>query len=898
VTHTDLPAATGTTLDGRPPAAARAPGRTTLLVGLGVLLVALWTYLRTMSPTVPFWDAGEFIAVSKILGIPHPPGTPLYVLLGRMATLVPLGSIAQRVNGLSAVAAALAVLLTYLTTLRLIRIAQRRGIGEGAGREWLAQVGAVVAALMLAFSRTFWSNATGAETYAPMSLAQVLILWLGLRWWEAHDRRPTAGPLLVAVYVMWLSVGLMLGVGMMGLPLMVLLWLVDRRVAVLFALPMLSVLGVTFGLEKMVGLVLGLAVGVYWYYAWERKLSGWVALLATAGALVGLYYALGRVAFTPLAAWVTVLAVVVPAGVLARRHREGRILALALLLMVVGYSTHLYLPIRAAQRPAINMGNPSSGPALKALLEREQYGRNSMFVRRGTPASQLDKEFWRYWKRQWPLGGTLTDDAGIPVQGEPRLWQVGLPLLVGLLGAGWQARRERVTFLTMLSLFLFATVGMILFLNFSDQEVRDRDYFFTTGYHAFALWLGLGVVFLAGWIGESFPAGWQRRLATGAAVALLAVQPALVARSHWYASDNEGNRVARDYAHNMLAPLAPNSFLFTNGDNDTYPLWYIQQVEGFRTDVRVVCLALLQTDWYIFQLRDEEPKVPIALSDDDIRAVGIGYVRDESGGIMATNSFMVHHILGQARRDTGWVKQPYFAVTAPDHRGYDRYLTLEGMVYRVNPDTLRDVMDVPVMEENLYRRFLYRGLFLADGSWDRGVFKDESAVLLTRNYASAHAQLAMRYHARRDLPRAIAEMERVQRMFPGFTSALVYLGQYYLESGDTTRATGLLRDLVARRPDDPQARFYHGVTLAYRGDLEGALREYDEAIRLAPDYADPYYFAYSLLGRSGRLERAVGYLQRLVQVSPQEQEARELLRQLLPQLGRAAPGMPGPSVQP
>ena len=178
---------------------------------------------------------------------------------------------------MSALSSALAVLLTYLTTLRLIRIAQRRGVAEPAAAapapvpdllaqpagllgalraEWLFQLGAVTAAFMLAFSSNFWDNATGAETYSEMAMAQVLILWLALRWWEAHEQRPTVGPLLVAVYVMWLSVGLMLGVGMMGLPLLVLLLLVDRRVFVLFAMPMASVLGVTYGLEKMAGIVL------------------------------------------------------------------------------------------------------------------------------------------------------------------------------------------------------------------------------------------------------------------------------------------------------------------------------------------------------------------------------------------------------------------------------------------------------------------------------------------------------------------------------------------------------------------------------------------------------------------------------------------------------------------
>jgi len=896
---------TSSTASGAP-GTERGVGRVTFVAGLLVFLAALGVYLRTLVPTAPFWDAGEFIAVSSILGIPHPPGTPFYVILGRFATLVPIGNIAQRVNGLSALASALAVLLTYVTTLRLIRIAQRRGVvapapdllAQPAGllatlrTEWLAQLGAVTAAFMLAFSSNFWDNATGAETYSEMAMAQVLILWLGLRWWEAHERRPTVGPLLVAVYVMWLSVGLMLGVGMMGLPLLVLLLLVDRKVAMLFAMPLISVLGVTYGLEKMAGIVLILSGLVFWYYVAQRKLQAWLALAATGGTLYGAWFAFGPAAFTPWAALVSGATVVVPVVALARRHREGRILVLALFLMLAGYSTHLYLPIRAAQHPAINMGTPSDWPALKRLLEREQYGHSSMFVRRGSLRSQLDKEFWRYWKRQWPLANTMRVEGGIPVQGEPRLWQVLLPLLLGGLGGFWQARRERVTFLTMLTLFLFATVGMILFLNFSDQEVRDRDYFFTTGYHAYAIWMGLGIVGLVGWIRDSFEPGMTRRAATAAAAVLLAAQPFVVMRNLWYSSDNSRNTVARDYAWNMLAPLAPNSFVFTNGDNDTYPLWYIQQVEGFRKDVRVVCLALLQTDWYIFQLRDEEPKVPIDLSDDVIRTLGGGAFEDDSGRIIYTNDFMVRHIIEQSRRDGGWVKQPYFAVTAPDHRGYDPYLTLEGLVYRVNPDTLQGAIDVPATEHNLYNRFRYGGLFNPDGSWDRTVFKDESAVTLSRNYASAHVQLA--FHQRRQgrLDRAIMEMERVQRMFPDYTALLIPLGGFYLDRGDTAKALELFSTLARRQPDDPEVHYYYGVTLAFQRDLTGALREFDTAIRLDPAYARPYYGAYYTLGQAGQAEQALGYLQRLVEVNPDERQAQGILQMLLRPQGSPAPVPP------
>ena len=154
--------------------------RAELWLGLGVFLLVAAVYLITLTPTVPFWDSGEFIAVSNILGIPHPPGTPFYVLLGRLATLVPWATIAQRVNALSAVASALAVTLTFLTILRLIRIAQ--GPTRGVQDEWIARVGAVTGALMLAFSDSFWENSIEAEVYSLMSLAQILVFWLGFCW--------------------------------------------------------------------------------------------------------------------------------------------------------------------------------------------------------------------------------------------------------------------------------------------------------------------------------------------------------------------------------------------------------------------------------------------------------------------------------------------------------------------------------------------------------------------------------------------------------------------------------------------------------------------------------------------------------------------------------------------
>ncbi len=852
--------------------------RAGLLGGWLALLWATTVYFITLTPTVPFWDSGEFISVSKILGVPHPPGTPFYVLIGRLATLVPWATVAQRVNGLSALASALAVMITYFVGLRLIRIAQ--GKERTATDEIIAVVGALVGAGLLAFSDSFWENAIEAEVYSMMSLAQILVLWLGLKWWEAHEQRPTAGPLLVAVYVMWLSVGLHLGVGMMGLPLIVLAWAVDRRVALIFAMPFLSVLLVTKGLEFMAGGVLALSTATFLVFALQRKLPMIVVVASGVASVIGMYVAFGDADFTPPTALLAAVAVGVPLLLLARRSREGKIMALALMLMLIGYSTHLYLPIRAAQHPAINEGNPSNWARMRDLLERKQYGSTSMLERRGPWSVQLDKEFWRYFRRQWPLFPT------------DRVWGSLLPLLLGLAGAVYQFRREKTSFLVMFVFTAFSTAGMIIFLNFTDHEVRERDYFFTSGYHAYALWIGLGVAWLMRWVVDSFNVEGAKRTALTATAGLVLLQPVLTMKNLWFTHDRRGNYVARDYAYDMLAPLAKNAYVFTNGDNDTFPLWYIQQVENFRTDVRVVNLSLLNTDWYIYQLRDEYPKVPITLADADINRLGAGAVQDPNGNVVYTNQFMVAHIMKENKNADGtWKKPPYFAVTVPEHMGFDKNFSLEGLVYRVNRDTLGPEVDVERTRRNMYDVFKYRGLFLQDGTWDSTVYKDENAATLSRNYAAAHMQLAVVYGKTGQYPLEIKELERVERMFPGYVDVLVPLGRFYLEARDTVGAVHLFERLVARVPGSSEAHYYLGITLMFDRAPDRALRELDQAIQLDRENFYAYVAAYTTLSEQGQRERALSYLERWLQLHPEDNETRQMVEG---QHGGAAVPLPRP----
>lgn len=860
------------------------------LVALLVLLISAVVYFLTLTPTVPFWDSGEFIGVSTILGIPHPPGTPFYVLVGRMATLVPLGSIAQRVNGLSAVAAALCVFLTYLSILRIARAAQ--GGDRQPWHEWAAIAGAACGALMLAFSDTFWENSTEAEVYQMMSLAQILVFWLGLKWWESHDQKPTVGPLLLASYIMWLSVGLHLGVGVMGAPLLVLVMMVDWKVGMLFLMPFLALLRVPAGLEKMAGAILMLSVIQNFWFVSQKKLEGWVAAVGAAAAMYGYYYASSDKDFTPLAAIVATLAVVGPLAWMSVKQREGRVILLALFLMIAGYSTHLYLPIRAAQHPGINEGAPATWDAMRDLLERKQYGEMSMtdsdhdgvFDRRGMTTFQeiadiqLNKEFWRYFSRQWPI---------IPGGAPP--FSALLPLLLGIAGGVWSFMREKKGFAYNFVFLGLNTAGLIVFLNFSSHEVRERDYFFQSGYHAYAMWIGLGVVWLIGWIRESFAEGEGQKWATIGAGVLLCTQPFLLMKNLYFTHDRSGNYIARDYAYNMLAPLAPNSFIFTNGDNDTFPLWYIQQVEGFRKDVRIVNLSLLNTDWYIRQLRDEQPKLPITFDDRMVTALGAGMVQDNQGRYVQTNEVMVHHLLQNARNADGtWKVQPYFAVTVPEHYGYDNQFLLQGLVNKVLKDSVGAGVDVAATRKALYETFQYRGLFNADGTKNEKVYKDENSETLARNYAAAHLQLAFHYRKMGDLKSAIDEMRVVEKGFPDFPEVQLPLGTFLMEQGDTAKAMQFFADLARKNPNNPETRYYHGASLAILGDLNGAVREFDAAIALDPSYDQPYFGAYTTLRGVGQEEKAFSYLEQWAQRNPNDPRAASIL-------GAGGGGMGGPS---
>ena len=194
-----------------------------------------------------------------------------------------------------------------------------------------------------------------------------------------------------------------------------------------------------------------------------------------------------------------------------------------------------------------------------------------------------------------------------------------IPLLLGLIGVLYHFKADRNRALAVLVLFIVTGLAIIVFLNQPPYQPRERDYAYVGSFFAFAIWIGLGSAGLLEFIHNKLK---NNTVSVTALVILLLASPVWMASQNWDDHDRSNRYVAPDYAKNLLNSLAPNAIVFTNGDNDTFPLWYAQEVEGVRTDVRIVCLSLLNTDWYIKQLKNqwshESAPLPFSYTDQQV----------------------------------------------------------------------------------------------------------------------------------------------------------------------------------------------------------------------------------------------------------------------------------------
>ncbi len=777
-----------------------------------VFVAVFAVYLWTIAPTVSFWDCGEFIATSYILGVPHPPGTPLQVLIGRIFSMIPFSSeIAYRVNMISALSACLASALIYLCIVKVIGAWKKsRSVSDVV----ILHAAGVAAALTLAFSFTFWDNAVEAEVYAPSSAIMATAAWLALIWKEKLGTDQSKKILLVIAYMLMLSSGIHL-----------------------------------------------------------------TPLLAFPGVLL----------FVLLVDW--------------RELADIKFWVIGIFLAFVAITTYLYLMIRAFHDPGINEVSPTTLRALMDVVQRKQYGPMQMLPRKtdiethiGVIPAYIEqlKIYWKYFTWQFTKFPRSLAETGDAIGTGLRFFSAlmtGIFTAVGAFGLWTHFKNDKRTFAIFALTFFFASVGLVTYLNLkylpSDpnplhepREVRERDYFFGASFVFYSFFLGIGYWGVMQWLSELRKRNRLLLAIVGALIFMLVASVPYFSnrRSH---VNRRGNWIANNYGTNMLASCEDGSVLFTNGDNDTFPLWFVQEVKRFKRwenrgeeGTVVANLSLLNTDWYIKQLRNRG--VPISLTDaqiDQLRPVRLKngevlLVRDIAvRDIIATNGGMVlspqelfapsEEFAEKVLKDYKPDKTIYFAVTvSPGNlEPFKNHLLMQGMVYKVVPEQGREMVDIATSRYNLFELYDYSSIF------DDRVYKDDNTQKLISNYVAGFASLANAHEVRGELDKAAEALEMAERFYTPMGWRISYhLAGLYERMGNMKKANEKYRKFAEMRPDDPLAQAALGrIHQAEKNYIE-AEKAYGRAIEIDRAHPSGYGGLISLYLETADTNRARGVI--------------------------------------
>jgi hypothetical protein len=668
------------------------------LTGIFVFALTLITYINTLEPTASLWDCSEFIASAYKLQIPHTPGNPLLLVIGRLFSMLSFGDVTQvawSVNFMSAVFAAATVWLSFYV---LLHFAEK----IFAGNRYSLFVACACGSLCLAFSDTFWFSATEAETYAASCFFMVLIVLVILQGSTLQKLMRER----VLVLVLYLS-GLAFCIHpmcLLALPVLPVVWYLKHK--------NISVKNITVALVIGIALILFInrliAVGVF-------EAAFFLDLL-----LVNSFH----LPFYSGAALLLILSAAFFWYIIGKSG-QYRSHAVAMLFLLIGFTPYLLLFIRSGYNPPIDESNPENLPLIKAYMNREGYptrpllygpyfdgqitevekdakvytAEKSGYELKGTiPAYQYEASrqtilpriysndpdhiesyrkwtglsenekpkfadnikfllryqlghmYFRYlmfnfagresdvqnsdWLKPWEKIAPTED----PYLSKSRNQYWMIPFFLGVVGMFYQYKKDKHGFIALTTFFAMTGFLLAMYLNSTPVEPRERDYIYVGSFLAFSWWSGLGILGFLSIVNNS----------KGKIVLFLFFSGVPI----WmfYQNYDDHNRAGRtfqiDNARNVLSSCAPEAILFTGGDNDTFPMWYLQEVEGFRTDVRVVVLSYLNTDWYISQLRKtyyDSQAFKFSLDEKDYRQYGpndVLYVQDQIKNGIDVNKYL------------------------------------------------------------------------------------------------------------------------------------------------------------------------------------------------------------------------------------------------------------------
>ena len=645
------------------------------LSGWLTFLIALVVYSITIEDTASFWDAGEFIAVSNKLEVPHPPGAPFYLLLGRFFSFFSFGDpekIAISINFLSALGSAFTILflfwsITHLTS-KIYPPKNNKNI-------ILVILSGLTGALSFTFTDSFWFSAVEAEVYAMSSFFTAFVFWAILKWEGLENEKLENKWIILIAYMMGLSIGVHL-LNLVAIPALALIVYFKKYKNT-------SIIGVITSL--ITGLIIvGLIV--------EGIIPG---LPSTASFVERLFVnSLGLPFGSGIIFFILIFIASLAYLIWYSQKREKPILNTSLLaftFILIGYSSYSLVLIRSNYNPPIDENNPENILNFISYLKREQYGNRPLFkgqyfdaevikqeesgvnYKKGEEKYEVKEKKYRYvfdpkrstifprmysnspnhkkryreitnlnenqkptfsdnieffFKYQvghmylryfmWNFSGRSSDIQNanwlglqnvfdeVPYQLEmnkARNNYLMIPLLLGILGLLFQYYRDNKNFYVVMLLFILTGVALVVYLNSPPTEPRERDYIYAGSYYAFSIWIGYGSLFIF----SIFSRLITNKNISIALTALISLSsPVILAKENWDDHDRSDRFMTVDSAKNLLNSCAPNSILFTGGDNDTFPLWYVQEVENFRTDVRVIVLSYFNTDWYIEQMMSKK----------------------------------------------------------------------------------------------------------------------------------------------------------------------------------------------------------------------------------------------------------------------------------------------------
>ena len=690
------------------------------LLGWLVFAIASTVYILTSEPTMSFWDCGEYISTAFKLEVGHPPGAPLFQMIGRFFSLFAFGNlsmVARMVNTMSALSSGFTILFLFWTiTMIAKKIALRKGQLTQSKIHNIMGAG-LVGALAYTFTDSFWFSAVEGEVYAMSSFFTAIVVWAIFKWEEHSDEKHAYRWLILIAYLMGLSIGVHL-LNLLAIPAITFVYYFKK-------FPGRGLVGAA--ITSVVSILI-LSVVMYLIIPWIIKLAGLFELFFINS--VGLPFNTGTIIYG-----IFLLALIIGGLYYTKKNAKPvwNAVILAFTFIVIGYSSFLMLVIRSNANTPIDENNPENAMYLLAYMNREQYGDwpigkgqyyNAPVVGRedGNPVYAKDAKagkyvvidkrekvipvydprfttiFPRMWDQSEPRfekeyikwgkvkgvpvqvqGGEGTETLNVPtfsenltfmwnyqfvhmyyryfmwnfagkqndIQGMGNMvdgnWKCGirfidemrlgsqdipasrknkgdnsfyfLPLILGLIGVYYTLKNDKESAWIIFLLFFMTGLAIVLYLNQHSPQPRERDYAYAGSFYAFAMWIGLAIPQIVEWLEKK--TGLYVAQAIAAIFGLTTVS--VMGQQGWDDHDRSNRYTSLAIAENYLNSCAKDAILFTNGDNDTFPLWYAQEVEGIRTDVRVVNLSLLNTEWFIDQMKrqayDSDP-VPFSMTKD------------------------------------------------------------------------------------------------------------------------------------------------------------------------------------------------------------------------------------------------------------------------------------------